>query len=98
MDEFSRPLTSLGGDDGDVVPVVALPVQLHGRGDEAGVRRDTEQSLRVRLGINGEPGGERKSRAGGGKIVEKIGGEGKRGIEKNKWREEASRGGRGGAE
>lgn len=42
-----RPLTSLGGDDGDVVPVLPLPVQLHGGGDEAGVRGDTEQRLRV---------------------------------------------------
>lgn len=47
--------TSLGGDDGDVVPVVALPVQLHRRGDEAGVGRDAEQRLRVGLGIDGEP-------------------------------------------
>lgn len=36
--------------------MVAFAVQLHGRGDEAGVWSDTEQSLRVRLGINREPG------------------------------------------
>lgn len=53
------PLTSLGGDDSDVVPVLAFPVQFHGCGDEAGVGGDTKQSLRVWLWINGEPGKER---------------------------------------
>lgn len=41
------PLTSLGGDDGNVVPVLALPVQFHSRGDEAGVRGNTKQGLWV---------------------------------------------------
>ena len=38
------------------MPVLSLAVQLHGRGDEAGVRGDPEQSLGVRLGIDREPG------------------------------------------
>lgn len=39
------PLTSLGGDDSDVVPVLPLPVQLHSRGDEAGFWADTKEGL-----------------------------------------------------
>ena len=53
------PLTSLRGDDGDVVPVLAFSVQRHGRGDEAGVGGDAKQSLWVGLWINGEPAGEK---------------------------------------
>lgn len=59
------PLTPLRGDDSDVVPVFPFPVQFHGCGDEAGVRGDAEQSLRVRLGINGEPINEKNEVAGG---------------------------------
>lgn len=59
MLQKEAPLTSLGGDDCNVVPVLALPVQFHRRGDEAGVWCDTEQSLGVRLRINGEPEGEK---------------------------------------
>lgn len=44
--------TSLHGDNGDVVPVLTLSVQLGCRGDEARIRGDVEQRLRVRLGVN----------------------------------------------
>lgn len=54
-----RLLTSLGGDDTDVVPMLTFPVQFHGCGDEAGVWGDTKQGLWVRLRINGEPGKEK---------------------------------------
>ena len=47
--------TSLSGDDSDVVPLLVLAVQLLHRGDEAAVMGDTEQSLRVRLGVNRVP-------------------------------------------
>lgn len=52
------PLTSLGCNDGDVVPVLAFSVQLCGGGDEASVWGDAKQSLWVWLRINGEPGEE----------------------------------------
>lgn len=53
------PLTSLSGDDCNVVPVLTLPVQLHSCGDETSIRGDAKQSLRIWLRINGEPGGEK---------------------------------------
>ena len=58
-DPTVRVLTSLHGDDRDVVPLLALAVQLGCRGDEACIRGNVEQGLRVRLGINGEPEDER---------------------------------------
>lgn len=47
--------TSLCGDDSNVVPLLLLSIQFHGRGDEAIVRGDAEQSLGVRLRINRVP-------------------------------------------
>lgn len=50
-----EPHTSLCGDDSDIMPLLALPVQLHHRGDKAAVRSNTEQSLWVRLRVNRVP-------------------------------------------
>lgn len=59
MSTKEGPLTSLGCNDSNIVPVLAFPIQFHGSGDEACVWGDTKQSLWVRLRINGEPGGEK---------------------------------------
>lgn len=59
---FSRicvcPCTSLCGNDGDIMPLLMLAVQLCRRSDESRVRSDAEQSLRVGLRIDGEPEGD----------------------------------------
>lgn len=47
--------TSLCGDDSNVMPLLLFPIQFHRRGDETIVRSDTEQRLRVWLGINWVP-------------------------------------------
>ena len=74
-------LTSLCGDDGDVVPLLLLAVQLYHRGDEAGVRADTEDRLRVRLRIDGIPdrGGGRWEREERGEGRGRRGERGERG-------------------
>lgn len=54
------PLTSLAGDDSDVVPVLPLAVQLHRRGDEASLWADTKQGLRIRLRVYWESEAERE--------------------------------------
>lgn len=61
-----RRRTPLRGDDCDVVPLLLLAVQLHHRADGARVRGDAEQSLGVRLGIDGVPVTHTQRRSGGG--------------------------------
>ncbi len=52
--------TSLCGNDGDIVPLLVLTVQLGHCSDEPGVWSDAEQSFWVRLRIDGEPEGDRR--------------------------------------
>lgn len=56
MCERWRPvITSLSGNDGDIVPLLMLTVQLRCRGDKPSVWGDAEQSLWIWLRINGVP-------------------------------------------
>lgn len=62
-DEPRSSCTSLRGDDCDVVPLLLLAVQLHHRADGSRVGGDAEQSLGVRLGVDGVPATHRGSRS-----------------------------------
>lgn len=67
------PLTSLGGDDSDVMPVLPLTVQLHRRGDEAGLWAYTKQGLRIRLRVYWESEAERERERNSRKSYQKKG-------------------------